>query len=90
MATTCEINGQKADIKYPCDWEYKIILLKDVDVREIVEEIILEKEYRLSPSNKSKSGKYSSYNLTILVNNDSEREWIFGALKQNKNIKYVL
>ncbi len=90
MATTCEIIGQKAKIDYPANWEYKIIFLKEVDAKKALDDLLLKKEYKLKESNKSKGGKYTSYNLTTLVHNEKEREEIFSLLKQNKNIKYVL
>lgn len=90
MASTCEINGQKAKIEYPSEWEYKVIILKDADIKEIVKDILLEKEYKLAQSNTSKGGKYKSYNLTTLVNSDDERGAIFEALKQDDRVKYVL
>lgn len=90
MASICEINGQKATIEYPCTWEYKIIVLKDDDINKIAKEILLQKEYKIVPSNKSKSGKYKSYNLTTLVESEDERRVIFQTLKQNNKVKYIL
>ncbi len=90
MATTCEINGQKAEISYPCKWEYKIIISKDDDAKEVVDKIDLPNKYKLTPSHKSKSGKYKSYNLTLTVDNEKQREAIFSSLRQNEKIKYVL
>ncbi len=90
MATTCEINGQKAKIDYPANWEYKVIFLKDADVKKVLKDLLLQKEYKIKESNKSKSGKYTSYNLTMLVHSEKEREEIFALLKNDKNIKYVL
>ncbi len=90
VATTCDINGQKAKISYPCKWEYKFIILKEDDANEVIMDVNLPSRYDISPSNTSKSGKYQSYNLSITVDNEKQREDIFLSLKQNKKIKYVL
>lgn len=90
MATTCEINNKTPKINYPCNWEYKIIAQKNEDILKAVQDILKGKEYKLENSNKSKTGKYVSYNLQTLVANEDERKVYFEALKSQKNIKFVL
>ncbi len=79
---------QKPIIKYPLFWEYKIILQKDENARIVVEKILLQREFKLSESNSSKEGKYKSYLLKVLVNDESDRLCIFELLK--KHSKFVL
>lgn len=90
MATTCDINGKKPEITYPCEWEYKLIIVNGVDINEIVKNTLKEKPYNLSLSNESKTGKYESYNLSLEVKSETQREEFFTSFKKNENIKYVL
>lgn len=90
VASTCEINNQTPKIQYPCEWEYKVILLEDEDVKSTINCILLNKLCTINASNKSKQGKYQSYNIKTLVMNEDERKMIFETLKQNDKIKYVL
>jgi len=50
----------------------------------------LEREHTLTVSNKSKTGKYTSMNLDMLVHNEDDRTFIFEALKKHQDIKMVL
>ncbi len=86
----CEINGKKPIIKYPCEWKYKLIGLKDVNMDEILKELLHAKEYKLKFSQDSKEGKYKSYTLSMLVSSDEERQYFFEEFKKNEYIKYVL
>lgn len=90
MATTCDINGQKPEITYPCEWEYKLIVLQSTDINKIIKTIINDKPYNVSLSNESKSGKYESFNLALEVQSEKQREEFFTKFKQHKDIKYVL
>ncbi len=89
MATTCDINGKKPIIDYPCEWKYKLILEK-ADAKAIAKEVLGKKEFKCESSRDSKGGKYTSYNLTTLVINENERLAIFEALKAHKDTKFVL
>lgn len=90
MATVCDISGQKPDITYPCDWEYKVIVPKGTDLESICKEILTTKKYNLTPSKKSKTDKYESFSLLTNVISEEERGKFFRDLKNHKDIKYVL
>jgi putative lipoic acid-binding regulatory protein len=92
VATICELNLTKnnPDISYPCFWEYKIVFLSKVDQKEVIYDILKDKEFKLTPSKKSKKGSYESSNLTVFVKSEDERKAIFSALKAKPTIKFVL
>ncbi len=90
MATLCDLNEKKPKINYPCNWNYKLIVIKGVDLKKILRDRFGDKKYSLKLSNESKSGKYESYNFVILVNNEQQREEYFSSLKENEFIKFVL
>jgi putative lipoic acid-binding regulatory protein len=81
---------QKLELTYPCSWSYKIIGHGKDLIIDAVCEVIPEREHSLKESNISKTGKYTSMNLDLLVHNEDERNFIFEALKAHQHIKMVL
>jgi len=80
----------KLELEYPCSWCYKVIANSEEDANVAVKDVILEKLHTLKPSNKSKSGKFVSMNLDLIVENEEERDFIFKALKEHEKTKMVL
>jgi uncharacterized protein len=81
---------EKLQLEYPCQWSYKLIGHEHDAIHSAVKEIILEKPHTIKLSNKSKTGKYVSINLDLIVQNEDERNFIHEALKNHQNIKMVL
>ena len=81
---------KKAQIQYPCNWCYKVIGSDKESIQNAVKEVLDEREHKLSDSNKSKGGKYTSMNLDMLVHNDDDRQTIYEELKKHKDLKMVL
>jgi putative lipoic acid-binding regulatory protein len=92
VATICELNlGQKkVQIEYPTHWEYKVIVPSGVDINAPIKEIFENREFSIKPSHTSKKGSYESFNVTVLVTSDTERQDLFNTLKSHQDIKYVL
>jgi len=80
----------KVELKYPCNWSYKLISSEVKALKQAITDVIDEREHNLTHSNKSKSGKYISMNLDMLVHNEDDRNFIYEALKAHQNIKMVL
>lgn len=87
MPSVCDFD-KKPDIKYPIFWEYKIILDKNDDEKELVKNLIGTKEHTLNFSKNSGNGKFKSFNLAVLVYSDEERLELFSLLK--RYAKFVL
>ncbi len=81
---------QKVELEYPLEWSYKLISLDKALIQKVVHEVILDREHKLSHSNASKTGKFVSMNLDLLVHNEDDRNFIFDALKAHQDIKMVL
>ena len=82
--------SKKLELTYPCSWSYRLIASEKEALEKAIKDVILEREHKLLHSNKSKTGKYISMNLDILVHNEDDRNFIFHALKAHQNIKMVL
>ncbi|MBN2815212.1 MAG: DUF493 domain-containing protein [Campylobacterales bacterium] len=83
-------NDKKVVIKYPCSWCYKVIATEQAALEKAIRDVISEREHKLTPSNSSKTGKYTSMNLDLLVHNEDDRTFIYEALKKHQDIKMVL
>jgi putative lipoic acid-binding regulatory protein len=82
--------SQKLELDYPCSWKYKIIGEERRKLEEAVHSVILERAHTLKHSKASKTGKYVSMNLDLIVQNEDERTFIYEALKAHQHIKMVL
>lgn len=81
---------KKLELQYPCSWSYKLIGYEKDAIQKAIHDVILEREHNLTHSNASKTGKYISMNLSLIIHNEDERNFIFEALKKHQNIKMVL
>ena len=81
---------QKLELTYPTAWTYKLIGYEKKAMQRAIHEVILEREHDLVHSNKSKTGKYVSMNLDLVIQNEDERNFIYEALKAHQDIKMVL
>ena len=81
---------KKLELEYPCSWSYKLIGHEKEAIQKAIHDVIIEREHTLEHSNNSKTGKYVSMNLDLVIQNEDERNFIFEALKKHQNIKMVL
>ncbi|MDH4321535.1 MAG: DUF493 domain-containing protein [Desulfobulbaceae bacterium] len=80
----------KAEIEYPCSWNYKVIGIDAVAVKNAVAEVLGGQPYILTPSRSSSGGKYHSLNLETVVESEVRRNAIYAALKSHAAVKMVL
>ena len=80
----------KLELTYPCSWSYKLIGHEKEALEKAIHDVIIEREHNLTHSNNSKTGKYVSMNLDLIIQNEDERNFIYEALKKHKNVKMVL
>ncbi|MBE0498054.1 MAG: DUF493 domain-containing protein [Campylobacterales bacterium] len=89
MVTINELE-QKLELEYPCSWCYKVISEHEDHTKEAIFDVISERIHKLTHSNNSKSGRYISMNLELLVQNEDDRNFIYEALKAHQKVKMVL
>ena len=83
-------SSRKPAIKYPCNWQYKIIGNNVNDIIKAAEDAAEDLEYEFTSSNVSKKGKYFSINLEVLVKSEAERNIVFTKLEKSKDVVMVL
>jgi len=81
---------EKLELEYPCDWCYKVIGREREVLENAIREVVLERTHNIKHSHDSKTGKYVSLNLELLVHNEDDRNFIYEALKAHSAIKMVL
>lgn len=81
---------EKLELEYPCNWCYKLISDEKEALLDAIKDVLDEREHKLTHSNSSKTGKYVSMNLDMLVHNEDDRNFIYQSFKSHKNIKMVL
>jgi len=90
VETLSDRNLPKLELDYPCSWTYKLIGYEKEAIQKAIHEVIIEREHKLTDSKASKTGKYVSMNLDLVIRDEDERNFIFQALKAHQNIKMVL
>ena len=85
-----DARDKKLELEYPCNWAYKLIASEKEALEKAIHDVIETREHKLTHSNNSKSGKYISMNLDMLVHNEDDRNFIYEALKKHQDIKMVL
>nr|WP_229204417.1 DUF493 domain-containing protein [Campylobacter anatolicus] len=88
VASICDINGQKPEIRYPTFWEYKLIMNATDDAIEQIKKIIGTRDSKAVFSKFSKDKRYASYDVSVFVLSDQERLELFSAFKRIS--KFVL
>lgn len=78
------------EIAYPCTWSFKIIGSDTAQITEAVVALLEAFEYQFSESRHSRTGKYTSWNLSVHVKSEAERLAIFSGLKHIPSVKVIL
>jgi putative lipoic acid-binding regulatory protein len=85
-----DLSKEKLELDYPCNWEYKLIVLEHINIKTTVIEVISNREHKVKESKVSSKGKYKSYTLEMLVHNEDDRKEIYKMLGDHSHIKMVL
>ena len=80
----------RAEIDYPCVWQYKVIGMDRAALREAVSLCLGDVPYSLSDSRTSRSGRYISLNLEVTVYSDFNRLRLYEVLGDHPAVKVIL
>ncbi|WRB80482.1 DUF493 family protein [Helicobacter pylori] len=80
----------KPTIIYPCLWDYRVIMTtKDESVlKELLE--TYQRPFKLELKNTSKNAKFYSFNISMEVSNEEERNEIFQKISQLDKVVQTL
>ncbi len=80
----------KPVIDYPCPWEYKVIGADESAMRQAVAEVMMDISHKVTFSHTSRTGKYCSLLVALIVADEEERTSLFTSLKAHPDIIMVL
>ncbi len=83
-------DSEKPIIIYPCLWDYRVIMTtKDESVlKELLE--TYQRPFKLELKNTSKNAKFYSFNVSMEVLNEAERNEIFQKISQLDAVVHTL
>ncbi|MFP6144834.1 HP0495 family protein [Helicobacter pylori] len=83
-------DSKKPTIIYPCLWDYRVIMTtKDESaLKELLE--TYQRPFKLELKNTSKSAKFYSFNVSMEVSNEAERNEIFQKISQLDGVVQTL
>ena len=85
-----DLTNYDLDLSYPCAWVYKIIGESESAVREVVREVLGERECEIRLSRSSSSGKYCCLNVELTVVDAADRLEVYSALGAHPLTRIVL
>lgn len=83
-------DSKKPTIIYPCLWDYRVIMTtKDTStLKELLE--TYQRPFKLEFKNTSKNAKFYSFNVSMEVSNEAERNEIFQKISQLDGVAQTL
>ncbi|MGL2382588.1 DUF493 family protein [Helicobacter pylori] len=83
-------DSKKPTIIYPCLWDYRVIMTtKDESaLKELLE--TYQRPFKLEFKNTSKNAKFYSFNVSMEVLNEAERNEIFQKISQLDKVVQTL
>ncbi len=83
-------DSEKPTIIYPCVWDYRVIMTtKDTSaLKELLE--TYQRPFKLEFKNTSKNAKFCSFNVSMEVSSESERNEIFQKISQLDGVVQTL
>ncbi|MDU9763402.1 HP0495 family protein [Helicobacter pylori] len=83
-------DSKKPTIIYPCLWDYRVIMTtKDTStLKELLE--TYQRPFKLEFKNTSKNAKFYSFNVSMEVSNEAERNEIFQKISQLDGVVQTL
>jgi len=84
------LDDKKLELTYPVIWHYKVIVEAHVEISSVAASVLGGREHTIKKSNNSKTGKYKSHNVSLLVHNDDDRHELFQQFKSHDHVKMVL
>ncbi|KHL76450.1 DUF493 family protein [Helicobacter pylori] len=83
-------DSKKPTIIYPCLWDYRVIMTtKDTSaLKELLE--TYQRPFKLEFKNTSKNAKFYSFNVSMEVLNEAERNEIFQKISQLEVVAHAL
>lgn len=78
------------EIDYPCRWTYKVVGADEDALRAVIAGIVREREHTVERSRQSRTGRYVSLAVEVLVTGHDERRGIASRFAAHPAVRFVL
>ena len=85
-----DLNQHKLELDYPCNWTYKLVIRHEQDITKIVKEVLEDRKHGIKPSKTSKEGKFKSYALDLIVEDEEDRKALYKVLGDHEHVKMIV
>jgi len=85
-----DLSQHKLELDYPCNWTYKLVIRKEQNMNKIIKEILDDRKHGVKPSKTSSQGKFKSYTLDLIVEDENDRKDLYKILGDHEHIKMVV
>jgi len=85
-----ETTLNKPQIDYPTQWGFKLIGRDKDSLRKAIKDVLGDKEHTCYLGNRSRTGKFHTYNASCVVDHREERDRIFKAFQDHDDIEMVI
>lgn len=80
----------KPIIAYPCEWSYKVIGADRAVMTRAIADLLEPFDSRFRESRQSRTGRFTSFEVTVRVETEAERNAVFDELRSIPSVKLVL
>jgi len=81
---------EKPNIEYPCEWGYKIIGTDKSELEAVIFEVMGSRDYTVSKANRSSKGKFHALTTSCVVESQTDRDALFKAFQDHRDVKMVI
>lgn len=85
-----DLSQHKLELDYPCNWTYKLVIRHEQNIKKIIKEVLDDREHGVKASKISSKGKFKSYTLDCIVENEEDRKALYKVLGDHEHIKMVV
>jgi len=85
-----DLNQHKLELDYPCNWSYKLVIKHDQNIKKIIKEVLEQREHGVKASKTSSKGKFKSYTLDLIVEDEEDRKNLYQILGDHEHIKMIV
>lgn len=80
----------KPQIEYPTRWGFKITGRDKEKLQACIKEVMGEKEHLCSIGNSSRTGKFTTYDASCIVEDQKERDRLFKCFQDHNDVNMVI
>lgn len=81
---------QRPEIRYPTHWSYTVVGEGEAVLMEHIEVALEGAEHRKTTSRHSQSGRYTSIEVTLVVQDEEQRLVVFRKLQDHPAVRVVI